>query len=450
MKNFNSRWIVLATCLLPIISLVASADDKPQNDSHANKTLKLLKSLSKENSSSDTIFPKNTFRWQAQQGNPFQSSNLFFSPQFGGKFWIGVQCSPASDELRSHLGLKKGIGLVVQSVSHNSPASRSKLQKHDILVKFGESDLKTIGDLTKAIQKTKGKNAKIVVIRKGKKQTVAIEPAERKGFNGQFQFSPFDNEAAQKQFKKLFKDGKFEFKFDNKQMEEMMKKFQSKDFKKDFDMQFFGPGVVMPFGKNGQFQSSNSSIMIQKSDNGKTKIRVQKDGKTWETTEDKLDKLPKDIRKEVERVLKNTKSGKSFGLKFQFNEKKFPNFQTKKGFSGPGFSFNNLAIMMTQTDGGKTKIKVMKDGKSWEVGEDELDKLPKEIRAQVKKALKNRKKFSRGKNSGNFFQRHKQSNTNDNEFQKKVNDLNRQVKELQKALENLKKQKQKKVSKDII
>jgi hypothetical protein len=44
----------------------------------------------------------------------------------------------------------------------------------------------------------------------------------------------------------------------------------------------------------------NVSVTITKPEEGPVKIVVQKDGKTWEATEDKLDGLPEDIRSVVQ------------------------------------------------------------------------------------------------------------------------------------------------------
>jgi hypothetical protein len=108
----------------------------------------------------------------------------------GAKYWIGVGCEPASESLRSQLGLEADKGLVVNEVMDGSPAKAAGIQPHDVLVSVlftsddsnavaAEQMLADISQLSGSVQQSGGKPLSVVLVRKGKQQTVEVTPAER-------------------------------------------------------------------------------------------------------------------------------------------------------------------------------------------------------------------------------------------------------------------------------
>jgi membrane-associated protease RseP (regulator of RpoE activity) len=106
---------------------------------------------------------------------------LFALPRTAN-FMLGLDCEPADAVLRSHLGLDKGVGLVVKSALKGTPANKAGLRQYDVLVRAGKTPLSSTADLVKAVQEAgkEGKSVKLEIIRAGKKSSVEVTPAKRK------------------------------------------------------------------------------------------------------------------------------------------------------------------------------------------------------------------------------------------------------------------------------
>ena len=106
---------------------------------------------------------------------------LFMTTASTGEFMIGVGCSPIPESLASQLNLDNGLGLLVESVNEDSPASAAGLQKHDILMYADHTELKTTADLMAAVERagTDKKPVALTLVRAGKEMTVEATPAKR-------------------------------------------------------------------------------------------------------------------------------------------------------------------------------------------------------------------------------------------------------------------------------
>lgn len=92
--------------------------------------------------------------------------------------FLGVETSSVSDDLAAQLGLERDLGLVVQRVAENSPASGA-LQEHDVLTKFGDQllvDARQLGVLVRS--KKPGDEVKLTLFRAGKETTVSVKLGE--------------------------------------------------------------------------------------------------------------------------------------------------------------------------------------------------------------------------------------------------------------------------------
>lgn len=94
--------------------------------------------------------------------------------------WLGISTEETSETLASQLGLKSGQGLVVTYVAPDSPAAKTGIQKHDVLVELGDQLLVHPAQLRKLVQMRKeGDTVKLTLHRGGKKQTVSATLAKR-------------------------------------------------------------------------------------------------------------------------------------------------------------------------------------------------------------------------------------------------------------------------------
>ena len=92
--------------------------------------------------------------------------------------WIGVRIQTVSDDIAESLGLGKARGALVGSVSEDGPGAKAGLKAGDVVIRFDGKDVKEMRDLPRLVAATPvGKEVSIVVIRKGKEETLKISVA---------------------------------------------------------------------------------------------------------------------------------------------------------------------------------------------------------------------------------------------------------------------------------
>ncbi|TDT99735.1 MULTISPECIES: DegQ family serine endoprotease [Azorhizobium] len=93
--------------------------------------------------------------------------------------WIGVRIQNVSDEIAESLGIGKARGALVGGLNDdNSPAAKAGVKAGDVIVKFDGKDVKDVRDLPRIVADTPvGKEVDIVVLRKGKEETLKITVA---------------------------------------------------------------------------------------------------------------------------------------------------------------------------------------------------------------------------------------------------------------------------------
>lgn len=178
---------------------------------------------------------------------------------------IGIKCSPASETLHAQLpGLPKDQGLVVEEVIAKSPALKAGIKEHDILLMAGNKPLAQPADLTGLIEASKGAELSIMLLRGGKPLTVAVKPEPEKAAADRvhlFDLGP--------QIVNISEPG----------------------------VEFGGKTLNLT---NSHELPADLSVNIYREGKKPAKITVKKGSHTWEVTENELDKLPEDIRREVE------------------------------------------------------------------------------------------------------------------------------------------------------
>ncbi len=189
------------------------------------------------------------------------------------KYWVGLQCEDVDPALLSQLKLPASRGIVVRKVVDKTPAAKAGIEVHDLLLKAGDVELNAVTNLIEAVQQAGTKALKFELIRKGQTLTIEVTPAAR----------------AQEVPVKLEPGSTIRhWLIEEPQLPGHTLKFRS-----------FGPAIVIDGSPKGL------RIGITKTDNGPSKITVNRDGKAWTLTDKNLDKLPEDIRKTVREYLKN-------------------------------------------------------------------------------------------------------------------------------------------------
>lgn len=89
--------------------------------------------------------------------------------------WLGVQIRPMSDEVAEVLGYDTATGAVVEAVSPDSPAQVAGLRTGDIILRFDETPIVDLRDLTRAVAaKDPDAAATVTVLRRGRELVLDV------------------------------------------------------------------------------------------------------------------------------------------------------------------------------------------------------------------------------------------------------------------------------------
>ncbi len=220
-------------------------------------------------------------------------------------WWLGVECVPVEQHLAKHLRLKPGQGLLVMHVVDGSAADEAGLKVDDVLLRAGDRELRTVGDLVDAVRASGGEKLSIELVREGEKQSIEITPKKRTR-------DPFFDPAV------------------------LWGRTQP------FRFRVLGPGVIEPFDmkivRERPKLPEDVTVTITARGEEPLRVQVQRGDETWDLAQDELDQLPKDLRPAVQALL----PGQVFHRAGQFTvpmpEGPYP------GFRFPGPNLEELKI----------------------------------------------------------------------------------------------------------
>jgi serine protease Do len=90
--------------------------------------------------------------------------------------WLGIRIQQVTEDLAEGLGLDEVRGALVSWVNEEGPAHEAEIRPGDVVIGFDGRDVDTIRDLTRMVADTKiGRKVKILIVRKGKKQTLTVK-----------------------------------------------------------------------------------------------------------------------------------------------------------------------------------------------------------------------------------------------------------------------------------
>jgi hypothetical protein len=217
------------------------------------------------------------------------SGSVTTNPAEWSTYWIGIEVMPVPAALRSQLNLAKKQGLLVASIPKNSPAEKAGITRHDVLLRAGDKPLANPRDLLAAVEAAKETKLKVELIRGGKPTTVEVTPAKRPEpmFLGPDAADQADWDTVQRW------------------VESMTPGNEQGAARPHIHFNFVQPGAIIPphaFAIGAL--PANLSIAISKSGDQPAKIEVERGSEKWSLTEKDLDKLPADVRRYVERMLR--------------------------------------------------------------------------------------------------------------------------------------------------
>ena len=119
--------------------------------------------------------------------------NIIIEPQHQSNSWLGVQIQNIPLSLARHLPslLKQNQGILVTSVSVNSPAARSGLQAHDIIFKLDNQEVYSLQQFRQLIQNSVAETkVQLSIVRQGKliKKEVTLKSLPNKYLSEQHNY----------------------------------------------------------------------------------------------------------------------------------------------------------------------------------------------------------------------------------------------------------------------
>ena len=93
--------------------------------------------------------------------------------------WLGVGLYPVTDYVVWRYGLAVSEGVLLTEVADNSPASEARLKAGDVIVRFGDAEITSLPELTRAIHSAEiGEEVEITFWRGDTRQTAVVVLAE--------------------------------------------------------------------------------------------------------------------------------------------------------------------------------------------------------------------------------------------------------------------------------
>jgi len=97
---------------------------------------------------------------------------------------IGVSTMQLTKQLAEYFGVAEGKGVLVTSVTDDSPAAKAGVKAGDVITAIDGEAVDSPGDLARAINRKKEGDVTLTVIRNKSQQTFRVTPAEGGGFSG--------------------------------------------------------------------------------------------------------------------------------------------------------------------------------------------------------------------------------------------------------------------------
>jgi hypothetical protein len=295
MVSFSAcKWIVfgLVGALAPV-AFALGQEAAPAGERQAAPPIALpveitLQAKSPEGQTEDVI----ALIGDALQGAAAQAQEAQVQETPPSEYYIGIALGELPELVKTQLKLEHG--LVVEDVLPDSPAAKAEFKRQDILIRAGDAKLAAPADILKAVDEAKDKEMRIVIVRDGQEMAVQVRPTKR----------PKPESADEGQGATA--EGQYRLPASAIQrIEEALRELKGADgAAKSLELYFPRPGIVAQRVEAKTVElPKNMKISITREGDGPAKIHVEREGKSWDATDDKLGELPEDVRGQVERML---------------------------------------------------------------------------------------------------------------------------------------------------
>ncbi len=96
--------------------------------------------------------------------------------------WLGVRIQPVTDDIAESLDMPKAEGALIAGIIKGGPVDDGSLETGDVVIRFDGREIKEMRDLPRIVAESPiGKEVDVVVVRKGKEQTVKVTLGRMEG-----------------------------------------------------------------------------------------------------------------------------------------------------------------------------------------------------------------------------------------------------------------------------
>ena len=103
----------------------------------------------------------------------------FFAYSFGNNRRVGITTTPLTKQLAEFFGVSVGHGLLISSVSENSPASKAGLKAGDVITEVNGEKIEDTGDFLRALNLKEEGEVTLTIIRDKSQRTIKVTPERR-------------------------------------------------------------------------------------------------------------------------------------------------------------------------------------------------------------------------------------------------------------------------------
>ncbi|MHC5074059.1 MAG: PDZ domain-containing protein, partial [Planctomycetota bacterium] len=101
-----------------------------------------------------------------------------------GRTYLGIMLDmePLPEILTKHLDLESGQGVRIQNIAHGSPADQAGLEQDDIVIQFGDMEIRHGQELVEAVRNSEvGQEVVLLVIHLGERKTMLLKLGQLEG-----------------------------------------------------------------------------------------------------------------------------------------------------------------------------------------------------------------------------------------------------------------------------
>jgi len=122
------------------------------------------------------------------QGKLFSNDGQVFSFGFSSSRRIGVTTTDLSEQLADFFGVKDKHGVLVQTVSENSPAAKAGIKAGDVIIDVDGEKVEQVNDISRAIGRKEEGDVKVTLVRNKSQMTVNVTPEKRPASESNFNY----------------------------------------------------------------------------------------------------------------------------------------------------------------------------------------------------------------------------------------------------------------------